>query len=508
MALLAMSLVSCQSSTSSDDDDVSTKSSNEELSSNEDKESSSSEYEGMSSAEEGNIQVLFKKFPITQIAQSDAEELAWEVSGLPGGFDYKLTLEYWEGGSEILARGGDDEEFIWNTSGIENGTRVRLVIEASLDDIGVGWDSTTYFDIHNGITEYTYEDDVEEILTTHCAECHMDGAEKGGFSFDGYDRIKEKSSYPLRIMNRVSLIKDMPKDKGQDLPTDMERYIVRDWILGGIPETKDDLKSSSSEDIAFESSSSEEQSSSDDQSSAEESSSSEEMSSDEDSSSSETMSSNEDSSSSEQDSSSSEDDSSNSESSSSESSSSISSDILVGFEGVPSSPMIQSNSVTVEWNISEWSGDFSYILSYEKWDGSVVEIATGDNDKEYDWDASDIDNGERIKLIIRVENELGGTWEESTSYIDVHDGTTELTYDDDIAPLIATYCAKCHVTGKAQSKLSLVSYSDIVSGDDIPNRMNEAVFITEEMPDEDELQPSDAERLKIRNWVLGGFPEN
>ena len=551
LVLLPLTFFACQSTSSNDDDEVGNNSSEEEIFSSDERASSEEE---SSSSEEERIQVQFKKAPASQTPRVETERLTWDVSNWDDDFEIKLTLELWDGNSSVLLEGENREDYLWSTSDVENGSHVRLIVEVSNDKGDTDKDSTEYFDIHDGITEYNYEDDIKDLLMIHCALCHMNGAERGGVKLDAYEYIRNTEGLGQSILNRVTVLKDMPKDIGQDLPSDVERRKVRDWILGGMPEKNND-PSSSSEDISLESSSSEEGGSSEDQSSSEQLSSSEVVSSVEESSSSDATSSEEQSSSSESSSSdilsssessssessssllssssessssilssssmfsssesssssvssSSESSSSSVSSSSESSSSSISSDILVGFTSLPGSPVSPDNSAMIEWDVSEWGGDFTYTLSYETWGGAVIEIGNGTNDKEHNWNTSELNNGERIKLIIRVENELGGAWQETSSYIDIHNGITELTYDEDIYPLLYQYCSSCHMNGHERNGVKFDTYNDIVSGNDVPNRMMKQVFIDETMPDDPSNLPSDEERMKIRNWILGGFPEN
>ena len=97
--------------------------------------------------------------------------------------------------------------------------------------------------------------------------------------------------------------------------------------------------------------------------------------------------------------------------------------------------------------------------------------------------------------------ESSSSMQESSSSIT----TTDLTYANDISPLIQSYCAGCHSGDEPAKGLDLTTYANVSGAASAIN--NRVVTMKNMPPAKASSKPSDAEREKIREWIAGGTPE-
>ena len=93
-----------------------------------------------------------------------------------------------------------------------------------------------------------------------------------------------------------------------------------------------------------------------------------------------------------------------------------------------------------------------------------------------------------------------------------------LNYDRDVAPVFRAYCVGCHNDADREGEFSLETYAHLRAGGDKgdpirPGRPDESLLIRlieghakPAMPPRDEPQVPEAERLRLRQWVVEGAP--
>ncbi len=93
---------------------------------------------------------------------------------------------------------------------------------------------------------------------------------------------------------------------------------------------------------------------------------------------------------------------------------------------------------------------------------------------------------------------------DSCSTTDASCPTTPPSYATDVAPVIETYCAGCHVAGGEVSGVPLTSLVQVQArADAISLEMNVC-----SMPPLEADQPTDAERQALLEWLACGAPDN
>jgi len=82
--------------------------------------------------------------------------------------------------------------------------------------------------------------------------------------------------------------------------------------------------------------------------------------------------------------------------------------------------------------------------------------------------------------------------------------TTPPSYKTDVAPILETYCTKCHQPGGQESMKPLDTYQGISAlSADVNNEISGC-----DMPPADQTQPTAAEREKVLAWILCGAQDN
>jgi uncharacterized membrane protein len=97
-----------------------------------------------------------------------------------------------------------------------------------------------------------------------------------------------------------------------------------------------------------------------------------------------------------------------------------------------------------------------------------------------------------------------GSGDASCSTTDASCPTTTPSYATDVAPVIDTYCAGCHVSGGQESELPFTSLAQVQAhASEISREVSGC-----DMPPSDEDQPTDAERQLLLDWIACGAPDN
>ncbi len=85
---------------------------------------------------------------------------------------------------------------------------------------------------------------------------------------------------------------------------------------------------------------------------------------------------------------------------------------------------------------------------------------------------------------------------------------SDALFESRIAPFLKTYCTECHGGDEPKGDLSLESYRDAASVAKDPENWERVLEMLqlEEMPPEDEKQPSKVERQRIVDWIAAHVP--
>jgi hypothetical protein len=188
-----------------------------------------------------DLELIWSQFPQRQVSPDEEFWLKWKwnipAEQIPGDVtvyyqkldsDYNLSMDSWT----ILHTLTATDSVLMDFTPFENNDRIRLLIEYEDQDVEgqVLRDMTSYFDIHDGKTSYTYDANIQVFFQSYCTQCH---GSAGGLSLTSYGSISQGNT-PLYIMNRVNFIGDMPSS-GSPAPSEAERAMLRDWILAGFP---------------------------------------------------------------------------------------------------------------------------------------------------------------------------------------------------------------------------------------------------------------------------------
>ena len=201
-------------------------------------ESSSSE---ISSSQESSsstkvaFKVLLKNFPKDLLALGSHPQITWSPNQKESNL-YTLQYKEWGGEWITIAEGLQDTTYQWITTELKDNARIQIQVLAKTQLGETDTDETVFFDVSDGLTPYTYNGEVKALLQKYCAQCHMGGASRGGLSINNFGQVTENPNTPSYLQNRFSLIKDMPTADFDPQPTEEERKLLRDWVLGGYPE--------------------------------------------------------------------------------------------------------------------------------------------------------------------------------------------------------------------------------------------------------------------------------
>lgn len=176
------------------------------------------------------VEILLSQFPRRQISQEDPFLLKWNLFGV-GSRDYRIDVSYedTEGLTTLIDSILNQDSVEVNLSFLENGSRIKLKLELYVEGF-VATDESAFFDLHDGITPLTYDQDIQPFFAQYCTNCH---GSSGGLRLETYEQVTEGNT-PLYVMNRVNFIGDMPPQE-ENQPSDSEKEALRDWILGGYP---------------------------------------------------------------------------------------------------------------------------------------------------------------------------------------------------------------------------------------------------------------------------------
>lgn len=192
--------------------------------------------EGSSFETSVELAILFKSFPIQTVAPGSSFGLEWISSGSADRLA-ALYISVNKGGFEVLAKDLKVSDFQWTLNGIKNGDRVQLKvgIYEPMNLADTLWDQTGVFDIHSGGTLLKYNGEVKAMVDMYCVECHGGTSTKGGYKISDYSSLVKGNNEKYAV-NRMSLIKDMPPLDYKNQPDSLERWQLRDWVLGGSPQ--------------------------------------------------------------------------------------------------------------------------------------------------------------------------------------------------------------------------------------------------------------------------------
>jgi hypothetical protein len=172
------------------------------------------------------------------------------------------------------------------------------------------------------------------------------------------------------------------------------------------------------------------------------------------------------------------------------------------------------SSFTFTWyELGKWNSEVTYNFYLKHYDISSNEnegwvlIDSQKNISDWEFTSEGLKDNDRVAIKLEVIDQENQIDFDQTQFFDISDLSTSHRYSD-IKPILEKYCGNCHLNGNTEGGLKFNNYEQLTEDINTPRYLQNRMSLIKDMPtEENENQPTDLERVKVRDWVLGGFPE-